>query len=69
MRDVCRRAHQYGMVLIHIQARARVHAKDQQQKLKVVIELHEGEKSSTKVWHFLSGRDYIKKGLRLNFLS
>ena len=26
-----------------------------QEKLKVVIELHEGEKSSTKVWRFLSG--------------
>ena len=32
----------------------------------MVIELHKGEKSSTKVWRFLSGRDYIMKGLRLN---
>ena len=55
---------------------------DQQQKLKVAIELHEGDKKSTKVWRFLSGRDYmrdeveaevsslfphiVKKGLRLN---
>ena len=55
----------------------------QQQKLKVVIELHEGEKSSTKVWRFISDREYtkdeveaevtslfphiVKKGLRLNF--
>ena len=34
MRDACRWAHQYGTVLIHIQARAQVHARDQQQKLK-----------------------------------
>ena len=56
---------------------------DQQQKLKVIIELHEGEKSSTKVWRFFSDREYtkdeveaeltslfphiVKKGLRLNF--
>ena len=48
-----------------------------------MIELHEGEKSSTKVWRFPTGREYtkdeveaevtslfphiIKKGLRLNF--
>ena len=53
-----------------------------QQKLKVVIELHEGE-LSTKVWRFFSGREYtkdeveaevtslfphiVKKDLRLNF--
>ena len=32
---------------------------DQQQK-KVVIELHEREKISTKIWHFLNGRQYTK---------
>ena len=57
---------------------------DQQQKLKVVIELHEGEKSSTKVRRFFSDGEYtkdkveaevtslfphIKKGLRLNFFN
>ena len=54
-------------------------AMDQQQKLKVVIELHEGEKISMKIWHFFSGREYtkdevkaevsshiVKKGLHLN---
>ena len=33
---------------------------DQQQKLKVVIELHDGETSSMKVWRFFSGREYTK---------
>ena len=56
---------------------------DQQQKLKVIFELHEGEKISTKVWHFFSSNNYtkdeveaevtllfphiIKKGLHLSF--
>ena len=33
---------------------------DRQQKLKVVIGLHEGEKSSTKLWRFIIGREYSK---------